>query len=86
MQLMDFNDIFSASGQLCQSIAGVSDFLWTYVLIGALLCCGLYFTFRTGFVQFRMAGEMFRLLARSGAKHDGKHYISSFQAFSMSLG
>lgn len=83
---MNLYELFSARGWLCAAIADVSDFIWTYLLIAALICCGLYFTFRTRFVQFRMVGEMFRLLGRSGSRHDGRHHISSFQAFAMSLG
>ncbi|MCR5139977.1 MAG: alanine:cation symporter family protein, partial [Bacteroidaceae bacterium] len=43
-------------------LSRLSDFLWSYVLIAALLGCGLWFTWKTRFVQFRMVGEMFRLL------------------------
>lgn len=67
-------------------LSGINDFVWTYILIGVLICCGLYFTFRTRFVQFRMVGEMFRLLgdsARSGKP--GERHISSFQAFAVSV-
>lgn len=74
-------------------INAINDFLWTYVLIAVLLGAGIYFTILTRGVQFRMVGEMFRLLAKSGHKHDdsedrslptGKR-ISSFQAFVVSL-
>ncbi len=61
-------------------------FIWGYILIAALVGCGLWFTWRTGFVQFHMAGEMLRLLTdthtRSAA---GEKHISSFQAFAVSL-
>ena len=40
----------------------VNDVIWSYVLIAALVGCGLWFTWRTRFVQFRMVGEMIRLL------------------------
>jgi alanine or glycine:cation symporter, AGCS family len=56
--------------------------LWSYILIVLLIGSGLYFTFRTKFVQFRMVGEMFRLMGE-GAKGDKKG-ISSFQAFCIS--
>jgi alanine or glycine:cation symporter, AGCS family len=56
--------------------------LWSYILIVLLIGSGLYFTFRTKFVQFRMVGEMFRLMGE-GAKGDTKG-ISSFQAFCIS--
>lgn len=77
-----------------EMITQLNDVLWTYLLIGALVGCGLWFTWRTRFVQFRMIGEMFRLLtdsavdtvnvvAKSNVKK-GKH-ISSFQAFAVSV-
>jgi AGCS family alanine or glycine:cation symporter len=47
-----------------------------------LIGTGLYFTFRTKFVQFRLIGEMFRLLGE-GARADKKG-VSSFQAFCIS--
>ena len=44
-------------------INSVNDFLWTYVLIAPLILLGLYFTYKTGFVQFKFIKEMFRLLS-----------------------
>ncbi len=67
-------------------ITQLNDFLWSYVLVVALIGCGLWFTVKTRFVQFRMVGEMVRLLtdaALPGGKN-GKH-ISSFQAFAVSV-
>ncbi len=63
----------------------ISDFLWTYILLSVLVGCGLYFSIRTKFVQFRLIGEMVRLLGESafGGKK-GKH-INSFQAFAVSV-
>ena len=64
----------------------VSDALWAYVLIGVLLGCGIWFTWRTRFVQFRMLGEMVRLLADSSVARERQHkHISSFQAFAVSV-
>lgn len=40
----------------------INDAIWTYVLIGVLVSCGIWFTWKTHGVQFRMIGEMFRLL------------------------
>ncbi len=60
--------------------------LWTYILVAMLLGCALWFSFKTKFVQFRMIGEMVRLLGDSTAKIDGhEKHISSFQAFTISL-
>ena len=69
---------------ITELISGVNDVLWGYVLIAALLGCGLWFTWRTRFVQFRMVGEMLRLLTDSGTKKE-KRRISSFQAFAVSV-
>lgn len=66
-------------------IEDVNNAIWTYALIGALVVCGLYFTFRSRGVQIRMFFEMFRLLGESGDKHDGKNHVSSFQAFAVSV-
>ena len=74
-------------------ITQVNDAIWGYVLIGALVMCGLWFTWKTKGVQFRMVGEMIRLLtdsATSGTSQfdekNGSHkHISSFQAFAVSV-
>ena len=51
--------------ELNELISSVNDAVWGYVLIAALVSCGLWFTWRTRFVQFRMVGEMIRLLTDS---------------------
>ena len=79
--------------QLNELITSINDALWSYVLIAALVGCGLWFTWRTRFVQFRMVGEMFRLLTDSAKDTveeqviEGKKskHISSFQAFAVSV-
>ena len=67
-------------------ITAVNDVIWSYVLIVALVGCGLWFTWRTRFVQFRMVGEMIRLLTESAVDTaKGTKHISSFQAFAVSV-
>lgn len=66
-------------------IGEANDILWSYVLIIMLLGCAVWFSVKTRFVQFRMIGEMVRLLGDSAGKHDGEKHISSFQAFTVSL-
>ena len=75
-------------------ITAVNDVIWSYVLVVALVGCGLWFTWRTRFVQFRMVGEMLRLLTESAVttveeqvkeKAGKKRHISSFQAFAVSV-
>ena len=36
----------------------MNDFLWSKILIIMLISLGLYFSFKTKFVQFRLFGEM----------------------------
>ncbi len=77
----------------------VNEILWSYVMIAMLLLWAIYFTLATGGVQFRMIGEMCRLLV-SGAQPDDvpqangdpdrhgkkkKGHVSSFQAFAVSI-
>lgn len=61
-----------------------NDILWTYVLIAPLIVLGVYFTFKTGFVQFRYIKEMFRLLTDGATEKKEKGSVSSFQAFCIS--
>lgn len=58
-----------------------NDFIWTYILIGLLLILGIYFTYKTKFVQVRLFAEMFRLIVE---KKDNKDGVSPFQAFTIS--
>lgn len=70
--------------ELLISFINVSNgILWGNVLVYLLIGAGLYFTFRTSFLQFRSFGHMFELLKNSREGADGG--ISSFQAFSTSL-
>lgn len=67
-------------------ISGINEILWSYLLIIMLLGCAIWFTVKTRFVQFRMIGEMVRLLGDStGTSSKDEKHISSFQAFAVSL-
>lgn len=78
---------------LAHAIETVNDWVWSPALVALCLLAGLYFSFRTRFVQVRRFGEMFRLLigvdGSKSRKADGskerKTGISSFQAFAMAL-
>ncbi|MGN1209478.1 MAG: alanine/glycine:cation symporter family protein [Duodenibacillus sp.] len=62
----------------------LNNWLWGYVLIAMLLILGLWFSFRTGFVQLTAVPEMARLVTEGvGAKPRAGH-ISTFQAFCVS--
>ena len=56
-----------------------------YILMAVLAICGIWFTLRTKGVQFRMIGEMFRLLTDKPKAKVGEKPISSFQAFAVSV-
>ena len=58
-----------------------NDYLYTYVLIILLLFFGIYFTVKTGFVQFRYFFEQLRCVTE---RPDDKKSISSFQALMVS--
>ena len=80
-----WTDIFAAEGTLNQNILVVSDVIWTYLLVALLIGCGVFFTWKTHFVQFRMIREMVRLLTDSATTLKGERHISSFQAFAVSV-
>jgi len=61
-------------------ISTISDALYNYVLIIMLVLGGLYFTFRTKFVQFRLFGAQLKSVTEKAK--DGK--VSSFQALMVS--
>ncbi|MFF5996076.1 alanine/glycine:cation symporter family protein [Lysinibacillus sp. KU-BSD001] len=68
------------------SILGeINTVLYSYVLIVLLVGTGLFFTFKTKFIQFRLIPEMFKLITEAAPKDkSGKKGISSFQAFTIS--
>ena len=86
-----------ALGLHLESVVGfiqeINDAVWGYGLVTVLVACGLWFTWRTRGVQFRMVTEMFRLLTDSATSgtgklagsDDGRRHVSSFQAFAVSV-
>lgn len=67
-------------------IEQINDVLWTYILIGLLIACAIWFSIKTKFVQVSMIGEMFRLLGDVNKQHTkGEKHITSFQAFTVSV-
>ena len=62
-------------------ISLISGFLYSYILIALLIAAGLYFTIKTGFIQFRLFGESIRVIAE---KREDRESISSFQALMVS--
>ena len=62
-------------------IASVNDALYSYILIIVLVLGGLYFSFRTKFVQFRLFKEQIKAVTEKPADKSG---VSSFQALMVS--
>ncbi|MBG9817515.1 MULTISPECIES: alanine/glycine:cation symporter family protein [Bacillus] len=67
---------------LLSYLTHTNDFIWTYIVIALLLGVGLYFTYRTRFLQVRMMKEMLRVLKEGRKEKEG---ISPFQAFAISM-
>ncbi len=65
-------------------IEWLSNFLYTYILIFMLIALGIFFTYKTNFIQFRYIKEMFRLLGDGAANGKEDGHVSSFQAFCIS--
>ena len=62
-------------------ISSLNNALYTYILIFLLVAGGLYFSFRTGFVQFRLIKEQIKAVTD---KPSDKNSVSSFQALMVS--
>ena len=73
------------------SVAGtINDYLWSYILIGLLITLGLFFTFRSGFAQARLLGDMIGLITGrlTTLKDNEKRavgQVTGFQAFCISV-
>ncbi len=74
--------------QVAVIVKGLSDFLWDYILLFALVGTGIWFTIRTRFVQVRRFGEGFRRMfggfSLNGAKA-GADGMSSFQSLTTAI-
>ena len=68
-------------GFLESATSSANDVLYTYILVILLVFGGIYFTFRTRFVQFRLLKEQIRCVTEKPT--DGKG-VSSFQALMVS--
>lgn len=66
---------------ISKMISEISNFMYSYLLIILLLVVGLYFTFRTKFVQLRMLPESIKLVTE---KKGDKKAVSAFEALMVS--
>lgn len=62
-------------------IGTINDFMYGYILVGLLVIVGIYFTIRTGFVQFRLLPDGIKQIME---KNENKSAVSSFQALMIS--
>jgi len=62
-------------------IGGISNIMYSYLLIILLLAVGLYFTVRSRFVQLRLLGESIRVV---GERTDDEDAVSAFEALMVS--
>lgn len=67
---------------LDQIVNTVNGWLWSPVLVAFIVFCGLYFSFRTRFMQIRHFKEMVKLIFSGKGSDAG---VSPFQALAMSL-
>ena len=61
----------------------ISEILWGSVMIYLLLGCGIWFTWKTGYIQFRYIRQFSKSLKRSLTPREGG--LTSFQVLCMSL-
>ncbi len=62
-------------------IQNINNILYSYILIILLVAGGIYFTFKTRFVQFRLFGDQIKSVTQ---KTSSKNGVSSFQALMVS--
>ena len=67
-------------------VANINTYLWNYILVFILVGLGLFFTFKTKFVQIRCFGEGCRnVFGKMFDKSKNQNGISSFQAFATAV-
>lgn len=62
----------------------INDYMYTYILIFLLVGIGVYFSFRTGFIQIRRFKDVFHILKEKNGEKENKQNVSSFQALMIS--
>ena len=63
----------------------LNTYMWGYILVATLLGCGLWFSIKLNFVQFRYIPEMIKVLFdKRSISAEGKKGTSPFQAFAIS--
>lgn len=67
-------------------VLAAGDTLWTWIVLPVVAILGIYFTVRSGVVQFRLIPEMFRTLTDKTPRDENgePQSVSAFQAFTIS--
>ncbi|MDP9806593.1 AGCS family alanine or glycine:cation symporter [Trueperella bonasi] len=73
----------SATGPLTGFLGGISDWLYTWIMLAVLTGTGIYLTFRSKGLQLRHFGTMTRYIVQS--RKGSRGGISSFQAFAIGM-
>lgn len=69
-----------------KTVSAINDIVWSPLLVILLIFAGLFFSYKTGFVQVRRLGLLVKSLFASGASNkEEKKGISSFEAFCVAL-
>lgn len=72
---------------LLNKVIGIyNTVVWTYLILTLALGLGLYFSFKTKFVQFRFLKKMVRLVSQSSQAKASDKTISSFQSLCIACG
>ena len=66
-------------------VSAINNVIWSPALVVLLVGAGLYFSIRSGFVQLRRIGLMFKILTRKRERHAQRRGVSSFEAFCIAL-
>ncbi len=72
-------------GMLNLWLVDVSNWVWSYLMVGLCVFAGLYCTLRLGFVQFRSLPHAWQLLRGKYSEGSSGNDISTFQALATTL-
>ncbi len=81
----DLISLESVENVLNEIVSFGNTIFWDYILIYLLIGAGLYFTFGSKFVQFRLFGNMFQVIGEEATEQSGRRGINAFQAFSITI-
>lgn len=72
----------AVNATLVQITGALDDFMYTYILVILLVAVGLWFSFRTGFVQIRYIKDMFKAITASSDRIKSEEELERIEACS----